>query len=162
MAELRAPSRSLDKKRIERLMEAKRDGVLCFTDGKHPYGIPMPPLYFGTNPTGRKFEYFKKCKNVCYTIFHYYLKPGDARRQEGWWSIVLDGELSHITDAEELKEVLEMLFEEDIAPGFREKKNQFTRMVLQDPANSNFFKMKITHFGGKELPEFIPGDEIKG
>lgn len=33
--------------------------------------------------------------------------------------------------------------------------------MLKDPENSNFFKMQITNFGGKELGEYRPEDEIK-
>jgi len=32
--------------------------------------------------------------------------------------------------------------------------------MLKDPENSNFFKMKIIRFGGKELPEYQPEKEI--
>ena len=100
MAEMKAASKFLDKQRIEELIKVKNEGVLCMTDCKSAYGIPLPPLlyqddtfYFGMNPVGRKFDYFKKCNNVCYTIFHYFRKPGDPRKTEGWWSIMLDGEL---------------------------------------------------------------------
>lgn len=169
MAEMKAPSRSLDKQRIEELLEVKKEGVLCLTDGKSAYGIPLPPLlyhndtfYFGMNPSGRKYDYFKKCKNVCYTIFHYFRKPGDSQKMEGWWSIILDGELFQITDPEEIKAVVEMIYkQEDIAPGLRKKKEKILDIVLKNPNNSNFFKMKITNFGGKELLNFIPGEEIK-
>ena len=169
MAEMRAPSRALDKQRIEELLSVKKDGVLCLTDGESAYGIPLPPLlyhneilYFGMNPTGRKFDYFMQCNRVCYTIFHYFRKPGDPQKMEGWWSIVLDGALFHITDPDEIKKVVEMVYkQEDIAPGLREQKDQVLDLSLKDPENSNFFKMKITNFGGKELQNFIPGDEVK-
>jgi len=169
MAEMKASSKFLDKQRIEELIKVKNEGVLCMTDGKSAYGIPLPPLlyqddtfYFGMNPGGRKLDYFKKCNSVCYTIFHYFRKPGDPRKTEGWWSIVLDGELFQITNPEEIRAVVEMIYaQEDIAPGLREKKEEILAMVLEDPDNSNFFKMKVTHFGGKELLNFVPGEEIK-
>jgi nitroimidazol reductase NimA-like FMN-containing flavoprotein (pyridoxamine 5'-phosphate oxidase superfamily) len=169
MAEMKAPSKFLDKQRIVELLAVKKEGVLCLTDGQSAYGIPIPPLlyhndtfYFGMNPSGRKYEYLKKCKNVCYTIFHYFKKPGDPQKMEGWWSIILDGELFQITDPKEIKQAVEMIYEqEDIAPGLREKKDEVLAVVLKNPEHSNFFKMKITHFGGKELLNFIPGEEIK-
>ncbi len=43
-------------------------------------------------------------------------------------------------------------------PGLKEK---FLTAILKDPDKSNFFKMKITHFGGKELPQYNPADEVK-
>ena len=169
MAEMRAASQSLDKQRIEELLTVKMDGVLCMSDGKSAYGIPMPPLlyqnetlYFGMNPRGRKFDYFRKCNSVCFTIYHYFKKPGDPKKTEGWWSIVLDGLLFQITGPEEIRTTVEMIYsQDDIAPGLREKKQEILDTVLRDPEQSNFFKMEITHFGGRELINFVPGEEIE-
>ncbi len=77
----------------------------------------------------------------------------------GWWSIVLDGELFQITDPEEIKAIAEMMDKQGMfPPGLKEK---FLGVILKNPSKSNFFKMKITRFGGKELPEYRPEDEVK-
>ncbi|MBW2651504.1 MAG: hypothetical protein JRC57_00250, partial [Deltaproteobacteria bacterium] len=77
----------------------------------------------------------------------------------GWWSIILDGELSQITDPEEIKAIAEMMDKQGLfPPGLKEK---FLGAILKDPDKSNFFKMKITNFGGKELPQYRPEDEVK-
>jgi len=165
MAELRTQSQFLDKPKIEELLKSKKDGVLSLTDGQSPYGVPVAytsyhsdTLYFGMNPSGRKFNYFKKCKNVCFTVYQTFQSSGDPRRM-GWWSIVLDGELFQITDPEQIKATAEMMDKQGLfPPGLKEK---FLGAILQNPDKSNFFKMKITHFGGKELPEYRPEDEVK-
>ena len=73
MAELRARSHVLDKPKIEEYLKSKRDGVLSFTDGTSAYGVPLGYayydsdngcLYFGMNPGGRKYDYFKKSNQV--------------------------------------------------------------------------------------------------
>ena len=165
MAELRTQSKFLDKPKIEELLKSKRDGVLSLTDGQSSYGVPLAYtfyqndiLYFGMNPSGRKFDYFKKCKNVCFTVHKTFQSPGDPRRM-GWWSIILDGELFQITDPEEIKSLADLMEKQGLfPPGLKEK---FLGAILKDPDNSNFFKMKVTNFGGKELPEYRPEDEVK-
>jgi len=165
MAELRVQSKFLDKARIEELLKSKRDGVLCLTDGQSPYGVPVAytlyhddTLYFGMNPTGRKIEYLRKCKNACFTVYQTFPAPG-GQPGMGWWSVILDGEFSQITDPEEIKALADMMEKQGaFPPGLKEK---FLAVILKNPANSNFFKMKITTFGGKELPLYRPEDELK-
>ena len=165
MAELKPQSKFLEKPRIEELLKSKRDGVLCFTDGTLPYGVPLTYsayqdgiLYFGLTLTGRKFSYYQKCKNVCFTVFQTFQSSGDPQRR-GWWSIILDGELTQITSPEEIKAVADIMESQGMfPPGLKEK---FLGYILNDPDHSNFFKMKITHFGGKELPEYRPEKEIQ-
>ena len=43
-------------------------------------------------------------------------------------------------------------------PGLKEK---FLGPILQNPEKSNFFKFKITNYGGKELEEYRPEDEVE-
>jgi len=165
MAELRTKSKFLEKQKIKELLKSKRDGVLSLTDGQSAYGVPLAytsyyddTLYFGMNPSGRKFDYFKKCKNTCFTVYQTFQSSGDPPRL-GWWSIILDGELSQIADPEEIKSIAEMMDKQGVfPPGHKEK---FLGAILKDPDKSNFFKMKITHFGGKELSEYRPEDEVK-
>jgi len=165
MAELRVQSKFLDKAKIEELLKSKKDGVLSFTDGKSAYGVPLAytayqndTLYFGMNPTGRKFDYFKKCKNVCFTVYQTFPAPG-GQPGMGWWSIILDGELFQVTDPEEIKGIADMMEKQGaFPPGLKQR---FLEVILKNAAHSNFFKMKITHFGGKELPLYRPEDEVK-
>ena len=165
MAELKTQSVFLEKPRIEKLLKSKKDGVLSFTDGKKPYGVPLTytlyndgVLYFGLGLSGRKYEYFQKCNDVCFTVFETFQVAGDPLRR-GWWSIILDGELSQITDPEEIMTVGDLMEAQGIfPPGLKEK---FLGAMLKNPAHSNFFKMKITQFGGKELGEYRPEKEIE-
>ena len=165
MAERRTQSKSLDKLKIEKLLKSKRDGILSLTDGQSAYGVPLNyasyhdgTLYFGMNPSGRKFTYFKKCKNVCFTIYQTLQSTGDPGRM-GWWSIILDGELFQITDPEEIKSIAEVMEKQGVFP--RGLKEKFLVAILKNPDNSNFFKMKVTHFGGKELLQYRPEEEFK-
>jgi nitroimidazol reductase NimA-like FMN-containing flavoprotein (pyridoxamine 5'-phosphate oxidase superfamily) len=165
MADLKTQSTFLDKPKIEELLKSKNDGVLCFTDGTSAYGVPLAytayhndTIYFGMNPSGRKYDYFKKCKNVCFTVYKTFQQPG-APRWNGWWSIILDGELFQITDPEEIKALADMMDKQGVfPPGLKEK---FLNAILKNPDKSNFFKMKITNFGGKELPEYRPEKEVE-
>ena len=165
MAELKFQSTFLEKPRIEELLKSKKDGVLCFTDGKRPYGIPLTHnlynnglLYFGLGLSGRKYDYYKQCENVCFTVFETFQSPGNPQRR-GWWSIILDGELYQVTDPEEIRAIGDLMEAQGIfPPGLKEK---FLGAILKAPEHSNFFKMKITHFGGKELGEYRPEKEIE-
>ncbi len=164
MAELKSQSVFLDKPKIEKLLASKKDGVLCFTDGNRPYGVPLTYtlydngfLYFGLGLSGRKYECYKKCRNVCFTVFETFQSAGDPLRR-GWWSIILDGELFQVTDPEEIMAIGDLMETQGIfPPGLKEK---FLGAMLKNPEHSNFFKMKITHFGGKELGEYRPEKEI--
>lgn len=115
-------------------------------------------LYFGLGLAGRKYECFKACRNVCFTVFETFQIGGDSQRR-GWWSVILDGELSQITDPQEIKALGDAMEARGMfPPGLKEK---FLGPILQDPANSNFFKMTIAHFGGKELGEYRPEKEVE-
>ena len=41
MAKIKTQSNFLEKARIIELLKSKKDGVLCFTDGTSPYGVPL-------------------------------------------------------------------------------------------------------------------------
>ena len=165
MAELRVQSRFLEKPRIEELLKTRKDGVLSLTDGKSAYGVPVAytsyhddSLYFGMNPSGRKYDCFKLCKNVSFTIYQTFPAPA-GQPGMGWWSIILDGELSQVTDPSEIRAVADRMEREGaFPPGLKDK---FLERILANAANSNFFKMKITCFGGKELPVYKPEEELK-
>ncbi len=164
MAELKTQSVFLEKPKIEELLKSKKDGVLCFSDGTSPYGVPLTytlyqddTLYFGLGLSGRKYEYLKKNKKVCFTVFETFQSKEDPRGR-GWWSIILDGELLQITDPDEITSLGDMMEQQGIfPPGLKEK---FLGAILKKPEHSNFFKMKITQFGGKELPIYRPEKEI--
>jgi nitroimidazol reductase NimA-like FMN-containing flavoprotein (pyridoxamine 5'-phosphate oxidase superfamily) len=165
MAELRTQSKFLDRPKIEELLKSKSDGVLSLTDGQSAYGVPVAyasyhneTLFFGMNPSGRKFEYFDKCKNVCFTVYKTFEAPKDPLRM-GWWSIILDGELSQVTSPEEITGIADMMEKQGkFPPGLKEK---FLGAILKNPEKSNFFKLKITSYGGKEVPEYRPEDEVE-
>jgi nitroimidazol reductase NimA-like FMN-containing flavoprotein (pyridoxamine 5'-phosphate oxidase superfamily) len=167
MADLRTQSHFLDEPKIIELLQSKRDGVLSFTNGTAAYGVPLGyayydnnngTLYFGMNPSGRKFDYFNKCKHVSFTMYQTFPSPEDELRM-AWWSIILDGELSQVTAPEEISALADWMDAKGLfPPGLKEK---FLGAILKDPDKSNFFKMKITAMGGKEMPEYRPGDEAK-
>lgn len=166
MAELRTRSHVLDRAKIEELLQSKRDGVLCFTDGASAYGVPLgyayydkgnEALYFGMNPNGRKYDYFKKSQRVCFTMYQTFPSSGDQMRM-GWWSLILDGELFQVTDPGEIEALADMMEKKGLfPPGLKEK---FLSAILKDPDKSNFFKMEIRAMGGKEMPEYRPEDEV--
>jgi nitroimidazol reductase NimA-like FMN-containing flavoprotein (pyridoxamine 5'-phosphate oxidase superfamily) len=161
MAELRTHSKFLEKPKIEELLQSKRDGVLCFTNGQSPLGYAYyedDTLYFGMNPNGRKYDYFLNSKNVCFTMYQTFPSSKDKIRT-GWWSVILDGELSQITDPEKIKNLADTMEKKGLfPPGLKDK---FLGVILKDPDKSNFFMMKITHFSGKEMPEYRPEDEVE-
>ncbi len=164
MAELKTQSVFLEKPRIVELLQSKKDGVLCFTDSTSPYGVPLTytlyqkdTLYFGLGLSGRKYEYLQKNRNVCFTVFETF-QSKEERGRRGWWSLILDGELVQITDPDEIKSLGDLMEQQGLfPPGLKEK---FLGAILKNPDHSNFFKMKITKFGGKELPIYRPEKEI--
>ena len=163
MAELKIQTKILDKQKIEKLLKAQNDGVLSLTNGQSAYGVPLAytyydgTFYFGMNTSGRKFNYFKKCNNVCFTVYQTFQAPEDPKSR-GNRSIILDGKLFQITDPKEIKVVVDMMDKQGkLPPDFKEK---VLNIILKNPDTSNIFKMKITHFGGRELPPHRPEEEV--
>ncbi|MFC1591008.1 pyridoxamine 5'-phosphate oxidase family protein [Thermodesulfobacteriota bacterium] len=165
MAQIKSHSEFMTRQRVEELLRSKKDGVLCFTDGSQPYGIPLNYgayhdgiLYLGLGLSGRKYDYFQKCNKVCFITYRLLQSPDDPQRQ-GWWSIILDGELFRITDPEEIQQAGDYMEAEGLfPPGLKDK---FLGAMLKNPEQSNFFKLKISNFGGKQLGEYRPEDEIE-
>ncbi len=165
MATLKTESKFVKRDRIEELLKTKSDGVLCFTDGTSPYGIPLSYalykedfLYFGFALGGRKGSYFAKCKNVCFISYQLIPSP-EKQKGPGWWSIILDGTLSQVTNPDEINAVGDLMEKQGkFPPGLKEK---IIGAILKDPENSNFFKMTISNWGGKELGEYHPENEIE-
>jgi nitroimidazol reductase NimA-like FMN-containing flavoprotein (pyridoxamine 5'-phosphate oxidase superfamily) len=163
MADVRVQSITLDKAKAEELLKSYTDGVLSLTDGQSAYGVPLAytyaneTLYFGMTTSGRKFNYYKKGRNVSFTVYKTFQAPEDPQRR-GYWSIILDGKLFQITDPEEIKAVVDMMDKQGkLPPGFKDK---VLSVLLKNPDNSNMFKMRITDFGGKELPAHRPEEEV--
>lgn len=68
MAQLKSQSQFLEKPRIEELLQSKRDGVLCFTDGSRPYGVPLTYTHYDSGCLYCRWQYksvpvsvFEKC-----------------------------------------------------------------------------------------------------
>ncbi len=159
-------SRFLEEPKTKELLKSKKDGVLSLTDGQSAYGVPViytlyhdDTIYFGMNAAGRKYEYFKKCKNASFSVYKTFESSSGDPMRMAWWSVIVDGELFQVTDPEEIKAIGDMMDKQGLfPPGLKEK---FLGFILKDPDNSNFFKMKITHYGGKEMPEYRPEDEVQ-
>lgn len=163
MAEVSVRLKTLNKAEIDKFLKSQKDGVLSLTDGQSAYGVPLAyqyhddKLYFGMDTGGKKFKFFSKCNNVSFTIYQTFQAPDDPLSR-GWRSIILEGKLLQITDPEEIKSIVEMMDSQGLfPPGFKDKILAF---ILQNPHNSNIFKMKINNFGGREMPPHRREEEV--
>ena len=98
---------------MKELTDAEKDaflndnfwGILSFA-GDEPYAIPVGYRYrkrdvlLGFAPTGRKTEYVNKSRNVCFTICRPTTLSSDPKEAYPFNTVIIEGELEDITEAE--------------------------------------------------------------
>jgi len=147
-------TKSLSKSEIEEFLKSQRIGVLALNDGKTSYAVPLAysydkdTVYLAMGSAGRKTGYIKSNQNVCFCV--YVLAEGYPAKR-GYTSVICDGVISRITDAEELRErgrASEKAM--GMPPGAM---NERIEKTIKDPANSVFWKVSVNTMGGKKAED---------
>lgn len=146
----------LSKDAIDEFLRKNRVGVLSLTDGTSSYGVPLAyfyeddTIYLTISRTGRKMEYIKKNKSVCFTVFQIPEGFGTPGKMD-WTSVICDGVLENIKDPEELTKAVRTGEKHMGMPeGAWEK---ILQMTLKNPENSSFWKISITTAGGRGVKD---------
>ncbi len=98
--------RALSDREIKSLLEECWHGVLALVDGERPYCFPTAhvfcrgSLYFLFLRYGRKIRCIERNPNACYLVLN--------MSSHSWFSIVVEGVLTRVDSATEVREVLEM------------------------------------------------------
>ncbi len=149
--------KTLARSEIDAFLKSRRVGVLSMTDGKAPYAIPLAYMYDGAHiyltmaSHGRKAGYFKSNTHVCFTVFW---TPEDfgSPGKMSYTSVVLDGELVHIVNPDEITRILRML---ETRMGYPAgAMDKLLEMTLKQPEMSNFWRINVTQAGGKGVEDF--------
>lgn len=93
--------RDLTPAEIDAFIKDNQWGSLAFT-GDDPYAIPVAYRYvkgdvlLGLTSTGRKMDYLKASRNVCFVICKPRWQTPDYK--ESCTSVIIEGELEEVTD----------------------------------------------------------------
>lgn len=153
---------NMDQQAIDTFLKKYRVGVLGLHDGTQAYSIPLAyaydnnTLYLTMGHIGRKAEYIKKNKNVCFTVF--WIPEGfGSPGKMNWTSVVCDGVLEHLSDPAAITNAVRVLEKHMGMP--EGSWSTLLAMTLKNPQMSNFWKIRVTAAGGRtiedELVEFI-------
>ncbi|RMF94295.1 MAG: pyridoxamine 5'-phosphate oxidase family protein [Candidatus Schekmanbacteria bacterium] len=146
---------ALSEEEIDSFLKEQRVGILSLTNGESAYGIPLAyfydkkTIYITLGPTGKKMEYIEKSKKVSFTV---YWVPQDYPASRSWKSVIVEGELTRITDPDELRSAVKTA---EKFMGMPEGSlDKILEMTLKNPGNSNFWKIPLQKVGGKGVKDF--------
>jgi nitroimidazol reductase NimA-like FMN-containing flavoprotein (pyridoxamine 5'-phosphate oxidase superfamily) len=145
--------KELTSREMTDLMNRVGDGILALTDGKTPYCIPFGfvfvenHVYLSMFPSGRKWGYFQKNPNVCFTVFCW------NNEHTEWYSVVIDGEMEQVQDIETIERVVKANIEKvglDAAT-YLEKRLAYYKKSLDNPKALKIFKIKTKEMRGRKM-----------
>ena len=129
------PTRSLTKAEREQFIKDNTHGILSFT-GDDPYAIPLGCIYrkgsmlVGFGP-GKKMDYLKKSRKVCFTICRpRYLSPD---YKESCTTIIVNGVLEEVEDPSYYD--IKMPEMTDVQLYIIKPTSESTRKCLQNPCD---------------------------
>ncbi|MCX8044575.1 MAG: pyridoxamine 5'-phosphate oxidase family protein [Desulfobacterota bacterium] len=142
---------------IEHLLTTVNDGVLAFTDGRHPYCIPFGFVFVGGTvylsmfPRGRKWEYLQKNPLVCFNAFCW------NNEHTEWYSVVVEGELEIVTDLQVIETVVRANIKKSgLDPTqYLEKRMEYYRNSTDNPKALKIFKIKASSVTGRTMHTLI-------
>lgn len=145
--------KDLTKDETAEVLKKAMDGVLAFTDGTCPYCIPLghvyvdDAVYLTVFPKGRKWEYFQKNSNVCFSAYYWNKENTECV------SAVVDGRLERVNDIKSIENVVKANMEKSgiKTEGYFEKRLEYYKKSMDDPAGLKVLKIKSTGMHGLKL-----------
>ncbi len=148
--------RDLTKEEIDVFLKEQKVGTLALTNGKNAYAIPLAysydnwVVYLTLGGGGRKADYFEKNKNVCFSV--HWLPSNYGKGNNAWKSVVCDGELSRLTNPDEITKAIRVLEKHVGMPA--NALDNILAMTLKKPLESNFWMVNIKDAGGRGVENF--------
>ncbi len=160
--ETRSNVKTLEQNEIDHFLSSNIVGVLSMTDGNSTYAIPLAysyekgRIYLTINFSGRKSEYIKNNRNVCFVV--YWIPEGFGSPDKMTWkSVVCEGRIEHLTDADTITRAVRTAEKQMKMP--EGAWNNLLEMTLKNSESSNFWCINIEKTGGRgvdnEFVEFI-------
>jgi len=145
--------KKLNEQEMADVLQNVKDGVLALTDGTRPYCIPFgyvyikDAVYLSMFPSGRKWDYFQKIRDVCYTVFCW----NDDRTE--WSSVVIDGEMEQVTDIETIEAVVKAnIVKVGLDPvKYLEKRMDYYKKSMDNPKALKIFKINTRDMNGRRM-----------
>ncbi len=141
---------------IDAFLRSHSAGVLSLTDGLTAYGIPLAyfynerHIYLTLGRSGRKMKYVNPGGSVSFTVFDIadgFGSPGKT----GWTSVICEGSLEHLSDAEEITRAVRA---GERHMGMPEGTwEDLLQMTLRTPEHSNFWRIYPTRIGGRTVAD---------
>jgi len=147
---------NLSNDEIDSFLRKQKVGILSLTDGDSAYGIPLAyfydknTVYLTLGPTGKKLGYVEKKKKVSFSVV--WVPQDYSVTSRSWKSVICEGELVRITDADELAEAVRTAERHMGMP--EGSMNNILEMTLKNLAQSNFWKLPIESSGGRGVDDF--------
>jgi nitroimidazol reductase NimA-like FMN-containing flavoprotein (pyridoxamine 5'-phosphate oxidase superfamily) len=146
----------LSMEAIESFLKKNKVGILSLADGQAAYGIPLAyfyeagTIYLTISRKGRKMAFIDKSRRVSFAVFE--LPEGfGAAGKTNWTSVVCDGVLENITAPDEITRTVRTGERCMGMPAGTWDK--LLEMVLQNPGQSNFWKIGSATFGGRAVED---------
>jgi len=152
--------KTMSQEQINEFLNSQKVGLLSLSDGKSAYAVPLgysfdgKDIYLTIGNKGRKLDYIKACRNVCFVVYwmqdNFGVKTGMAYK-----SVICDGVLEQITEPDAITRAVRhaekhLGFPEGTWNGLLEK-------TLQNTANSPFWKINVTRTGSQMVGDFREG-----
>ena len=148
--------RDLSAQEIDDFLSGQRVGVLSLNDGKSSYAIPLAyfyeqgAVYLTLGGEGRKMEYISTNRNVCFTVCR--VPENFGAGGMSWTSVIADGILERLTDPGDITRAVRS---GEKHMGMPEGTwDRLLAMTLKNPQESNFWKVRVTHAGGRGVEDF--------
>lgn len=152
--------KTMSQEQINEFLNSQKVGLLSLSDGTSAYAVPLgysfdgKDIYLTIANKGRKMDYIKACRNVCFTV--YWLQDNfGVKTGMSYKSVICDGVLEQITEPEAITRVIRNA-EKHL--GFPEGTwNHLLEMTLKDPANSGFWKINVSRIGSQMVNDVKQG-----
>ncbi|MDF2859716.1 MAG: pyridoxamine 5-phosphate oxidase family protein [Neobacillus sp.] len=118
-----------DQEKINQFLTKARIGFLGLSDEEYPYVVPLNfvwynnKIYFHGASEGKKADLMKVNANICFTVCEEYgtmAHPVPAHTDTAYMSVMVFGEVTHISDWDEATEAMQGLLDKYV-PGYYER-----------------------------------------
>ncbi len=139
------------------ILQSAEDGVLAFAAESKPYCIPFGyvyidgTLYISMLPKGRKWEYYKKNKNVCFNVYNW------TDDNTAWQSVVLEGKIEKVNDMDTIENVVKANIQKmGLDPVEHLKKRmEYYKKTEKSNKGVKIFKIEIDEMEGRKMKGII-------
>ncbi len=146
-------AKKMARQEIDDFLYKQKIGLLSLTDGNNAYAVPMGYSYDGTHIyismiyKGRKKEYLKENKNICFVV--YWTNEDIGVGNIHWKSVICDGTMDHLKEHKEIEKAVRTAEKHlGLAEGTWDR---LINKSTEDPDNSMFWRIHINYISGHAM-----------